>query len=106
MSEKFNKIISRLLEKTKNSEIHWKRTSERVFISSVQNFSFVLDSDMFGGKNILSVINEEGVEIESATTEDPEIDSRSLYELYESAKRDAYNVEGALDAIINQLEEV
>jgi hypothetical protein len=114
--EKILKIIQRLDAKTQAGKIQWEKTGRsNVFQTAFPNYIVKLAStrDRDDPENediIVSIVDESGVVLESASDVDikqafPAIEAYKIMKgLYDTARREALGVEAALDSLLGELE--
>ena len=115
MYEKLIQMINNLISRTEDGKIEWDSTSTKdQYVTSLSRYSIAVDlfekttnSDDFYK---VSIINELGKIIESATSSDLAIESAEssgkLQLLYNLARRRAMGVDFALDKILAELDDL
>ena len=108
--EKLSTLIQRLSERTKAGEISWERTIEpSVFQTAFPNFVITIANHPRYGVYDLSVIDETGAVLESANNEElseamyPVQSSEAMSDLYTMARRNALDVDHALDSLLSEV---
>jgi len=110
-NEKLLLMIKKIYERTKADKLKWEETEKRkVFQVALAEFSIRIspsDVDDNATDYILEIYNSEGALIETVYDRQfYEQESKILEyfrEIYEKARRTAFNVDGSLDKIMNEL---
>ena len=92
-------IVEKLAERTEQDKVPWKPTAdEQTFAASIGKLS-VLISSGFTGRIELSVLDEQGMEIDSAFRP-----QSALMDLHSSAKRKALGTDQKLAELLDALD--
>lgn len=99
-------ILARLLERTNQEKVNWQSTSaDDVFIAVLGNSSVRITEFFHDGMHaVLSILNEEGREIENLHNVSDDEWYEDLRELYQKARRIALGVDSQLDDLLKILE--
>jgi hypothetical protein len=102
----YQSIVDSLVEQTRNRRLTWREgESKWVFLVSLERYSIKLvDSGQdIGTEYNLSLINNEGKEIDSFTVRRLDPGFQGMQSLWESARRNALGLEEALKEIEQEL---
>ena len=113
VEKKLGKLIERLHKKTLAGEIDWDATADpRRFQTALPDYTIQLTSDPSESASQafeLSVFDEEDRQIESVRPIDLQgvltSPTGAMRDLYEAARRQALNVDEALDHLLEELSE-
>jgi hypothetical protein len=105
-TDKMIKIAERLLVKTKEGSISWEETEdEYCFQTSLTEYSIRIKgpkmANPFGTSYFIKLLNQKGTELESISDKDAK--PGLLEDLYSIARKNALNVDKAIDDILNEI---
>lgn len=113
INNKYTTLISKLLNSTKENRINWQKTGRQneycvelsqfmITIAMVSSGTFAIGKER-NSSYILSLVNEEGENIDvcEILSSDPDIVQAS--ELFAEARRSYYKVDEVLDSVIGSL---
>ena len=110
IDEKLARLTAALLDKTQAEKVIWEPTaSENVYLANFSKYAVsvrLVPYDETIPDYVLSLLNEDGVDIETKTARRKgEENYEELEQLFNLARRSAYNVEEGIDTILEALEE-
>lgn len=109
MPEKEQELIDQLLDKSKTRLISWEPTAERDEFTATfrgkNSFTIAMSYDSWNKENIftLTMRDSEDRDMLSIDTNTPGINTYTLSDLFEAARRSGLNVDKALDDVLDDL---
>lgn len=112
-SNKYNQLINLLLKSTRDNRVSWSRTSrQNEYTSDVLNYSITITklsqstfsiSNGISDKFAISLINENGDNIDIQEVLSSDADYSLIASLYAEARRSYFKVDEVLDTLIDNL---
>ena len=107
---KLANLVAALLEKSRASKIPWKATAqENSYLCVFGGFGVSIRQTRIATSTIwyfLSIVNEDGVEIETLSARSNSTDFVDLDEMFTLARRSANKVEEGLDRLLRELRNI
>jgi hypothetical protein len=115
---KLAELARRLLERTRDGKLRWERTDKPGYFTAVLSGGSVAVQQLSGTMYQLLVLDAEGVELEkvqassdeltrmsafTTPTEDERALDKTVPVLYDLARRQALNIDQALDSLLDEL---
>jgi hypothetical protein len=102
-NDKLLNIAAKLLEKTQHGSAHWQETADEDTFQSSLTDSAITIRCASGGQYSLAIINDKGREVAHLIMQGSLDDAGVLVELYDAAKREALQVDQAIDDVLKGL---
>ena len=107
---KLASLVTTLLEKSRASKVPWRATaSDNIFLCGFGGYGVSIrawTTTTGGRQRSLSIVNEDGVEIETLLAYSRSSEFDDLDEMFTLARRSANNVEEGLDRLLRELRNI
>ena len=108
-NDSLKNIAEKLIQKTKEKQVIWEATSGNGFKVRLSTSSIIIDYYMDTDDcvlYVLTIFNQNGIEIDKCSVVEKNINPDVLQELYECARKSHFKIEETYQSILTELNTV